>query len=107
MVGEPGNIPPLSRSAPQTSGMAITSFVLGIVSFFCSIVTGLPAIILGAIALGKIKRSQGQLTGDGFAIAGIVTGAVSSLMILPIMVALLLPAVQAAREAARRNHSMS
>jgi hypothetical protein len=86
--------------------MAITSLVLGIVSFFCWLFTGLPAVVLGIIALGRIKRSRGQLTGDGLAIAGIVTGAVSSLMVLPIMIALLLPAVQAAREAARRNQSI-
>jgi hypothetical protein len=87
--------------------MAITSLVLGITSFFCWIFTGLPAVILGIFALNKINRSNGQLTGSGLAIAGIATGAVSSLMVLPVMIALLLPAVQAAREAARRNQSMN
>jgi hypothetical protein len=99
---------PVRRVAvPQTSGMATTSLVLGISSFFCWIFTGLPALILGIVALRNINRSNGQLKGDGLAIAGIVTGAVSSLMILPIMVALLLPAVQAAREAARRSVSLN
>jgi hypothetical protein len=83
--------------------MAVTSLVLGLLSFFCWIFTGLPAIILGIIALGQIDRSQGRLTGKGMAIAGITTGSISLLMIIPMMVALLLPAVQAAREAARRN----
>jgi hypothetical protein len=94
-------------ATPQTSGTAISSLVLGISSFFCWIFTGLPAVILGVMALRSINRSNGQLKGDGLAIAGIVTGAVSSFMILPIMIALLLPAVQAAREAARRSVSMS
>ncbi len=99
--------PPPAAAAPQTSGMAITSLVLGIGSFFCWIFTGLPALVLGIVALRRIKRSGGQLTGDGLAIAGIVTGAVSTFLILPVMVALLLPAVQAAREAAQRNASMN
>jgi len=101
-----GVVPPPAR-VPATSGMAVASFVLGICSFLCWIFTGLPAVILGILALNRINNSRGQLTGSGLAIAGIATGAISSLMILPLMVALLLPAVQAAREAARRNMSMN
>ena len=93
--------------APRTSGMAITSLVLGCASFMCWMFTGLPAVILGIIALRQINRSNGQIKGDGLAIGGIVTGAVSSFLILPVMIALLLPAVQAAREAARRNMSLN
>lgn len=96
---------PRESAAPQTSGMAITSLVLGCVSFFCWIFTGLPAVILGILALRQINRSNGTIKGDGLAIGGIVTGAVASFLILPVMIALLLPAVQAAREAARRNVS--
>ena len=58
---------------PQTSGLAITSMILGISSFFC-LITGIPAVICGHIARGNIKRSQGQQTGDGFALAGLITG---------------------------------
>lgn len=99
-------LPPVPTQ-PRTSGMAITSLVFGCASFMCSIFTGLPAVILGVLALRKINRSGGQLKGDGLAIAGIVTGGVSTFLMLPIMIALLLPAVQAAREAARRNVSMN
>jgi hypothetical protein len=69
----------------------------------CALDPGIPAVVLGTIALIRINRSNGRLKGDGLAIAGIVTGGVTSVMIVPIMVALLLPAVQAAREAAYRN----
>jgi type II secretory pathway pseudopilin PulG len=93
--------------APRTSGMAITSLILGCVSFMCWIFTGLPAVILGILALRSINRSNGGLKGDGLAIGGIVTGGISTFLIMPIMVALLLPAVQAAREAARRNAAMN
>jgi hypothetical protein len=87
--------------------MAITSLVLGCASFVCWIFTGLPAVILGIVALRQINRSRGELTGEGLAIGGIVTGGVTTFLVLPIMIALLLPAVQAAREAARRNQSMN
>ena len=42
------------------------------------------------------------MTGQGMAIAGIVTGSIGCLFALLVLPALLLPAVQAAREAARR-----
>jgi hypothetical protein len=98
---------PLQPVPRVTSGMAITSLVLGCSTFFFWILTGIPAVILGIVALVRINRSHGQLKGDGLAIGGIVTGAVGSLFILPVMLALLLPAVQAAREAARRSVSMN
>lgn len=86
-----------------SSGKATTSLVLGILSFCLSIITGLPAIIVGAMALGDIKKSHGAVGGKGAAITGIILGVVGTLGSIPaicIMTALLLPAVQAAREAA-------
>jgi hypothetical protein len=71
----------------------------------CSLFTAIPAVICGMIALSRIKSSQGRQGGKGLAIAGMAVGGASSLCTLPIMVALLLPAVQAAREAARRVSS--
>jgi prepilin-type processing-associated H-X9-DG protein len=86
----------------KTSGKAIASLVLGLLSITCTFFTGLPAIILGAIGLSDINRSKGRVTGSGMAITGIVMGALTSLLLVPVLIALLLPAVQAAREAARR-----
>jgi prepilin-type processing-associated H-X9-DG protein len=88
-----------------TSGKAIWSITLGILALVATCITGLPAIILGSIALGEIQRSAGRLKGKGLATAGIVFGSVGSALVLcaPILVALLLPAVQMAREAARRT----
>ncbi len=88
---------------PQTSAKAVTSLVLGIMSFGLWCVTGVPAIILGALALGDIRRAAGRMKGSGMATAGIVTGSASTLCAFPIMIALLLPAVQMSREAARRS----
>ncbi len=92
----------LSQEPPRTSGMAIASLVLGILSFLFTILAGIPAIILGILALRKIERNRATLAGSGLAIAGITTGAVGSIMIGG-CVALLLPAVQAARESARMS----
>lgn len=92
---------------PATSGKAVASLVLGISGFLCWVITALPAIILGIIALRDIGRSGGRLQGNGLAIGGITTGAVSLLCCGLMMPALLLPAVQAAREAARRNQSLN
>jgi len=99
-----------SKSIPSgnrtTSGLAITSLVLGISSFICTILTGLAAIILGVVALSKISSSNGRLGGSGLAIAGIITGAMGCLWTL-VMIALLLPAVQQVRMAARRTHALN
>lgn len=55
---------------PHTSGMAIAGFVL---AFFCSLL----GLIFSIIALSNIKSSNGQQTGEGLAIAGIIISAVS------------------------------
>jgi prepilin-type processing-associated H-X9-DG protein len=107
-AGEVDHAPLIDRVEAKTSGKAITSLVLGILSLFCSFFTGLPAIILGAIGLSEIGKSKGRLQGHGLAITGIVFGSVGSLLsIVGILVGLLLPAVSAARESARRLQCIS
>jgi prepilin-type processing-associated H-X9-DG protein len=85
----------------QMSGKSIASMILGICSFVFCLLTGIPAVILGVIGLIDINNPKKRLTGSGMAITGIVLGSMSFLLV-PILIALLLPAVQAAREAARR-----
>jgi hypothetical protein len=87
-----------------TSGKATTSLILGLLSPFCSLFAGIPAIILGSLALKDVKRSRGRLQGQGLAITGIVLGSVGSLLSLLLVIpfALLLPAVQKVRDAAAR-----
>lgn len=99
---------PRSVGRSETSGMAITSMVLGLCSLATCFLAGIPAIILGILSLKKIGKSEGRLGGNGFAITGLVLGSASTaltLLVVPMLVALLLPAVQAAREAARRSQS--
>ncbi len=95
-----------------TSGKATWSLILGIGSFCFSFVAGVPAIILGVMANREIAQSQGQIKGSGLATSGIVIGAIGSflgaaLFATFVLVALLLPATQAAREAARRTQSQN
>lgn len=91
-----------------TSGMAISSLILGLSSFICSIFTGIIAIVLGIVALNKISSSQGRVTGKGLAITGITLGAIGSVAsIVLLLIGMLLPAVAQVRTAARRVTAMN
>src|SRR5207253_9039024 len=90
-----------------TSGKAVASLILGILSFCLPVILGIPAIILAILGLRDINRSQGRLKGQGLAIAGIVTGVLGGLVLglIAVGVGLLVPAVQKVREAAERVQS--
>jgi len=73
--------PPAAPAVPvataRTSGMAVASLVLGIVSFFCVgffVVVPILAIVFGHLALDRIAQSGGWVKGRGLAIAGAVLG---------------------------------
>ncbi len=86
---------------PQTNGLAIGSLICGLLGFSC--LTAIPAVIMGHIALGQIKREPQKFTGSGMAIAGLVFGyffLVVSFAAVP--AGMLLPVLSKAREKARR-----
>ena len=83
---------------PAASGMAIASTILGVLSLFCSLVTAIPAIILGALGLRAIKRSEGRLGGKGLAVTGLVTGGIGLLLFVPALLFIGIPFVQYVRE---------
>jgi competence protein ComGC len=103
---EPTPTPP-SIPLQRTSPTAIWSLVLGILSLLCfSIFAGIPAVICGHIAHGKIKRSNGLLTGSGMALAGLITGYISIAMavfIIPVLLAISVPNFVKARNVARQH----
>lgn len=96
-------VTPNTTAAPKTSGLAIASLVLGILGITCllPIIGAILALILGIVALSQIKKSGGNVTGQGKAITGIVLGGVG-LTLIPviIMAAMLLPALGTARSKA-------
>ena len=92
---------PHTASGPTaTSGLAISSLVLGILGLFSCGATALIGLILGIIGLNKIKKSEGRLSGSGLAIAGIVVSGIFLLM-LPLFAAMLLPALAKAKAKAQ------
>ncbi len=106
------DIPPIPESSPATGqtqavttsapgkGMAITAMILGIVSIvFCmGPLAGIPALILGIIVLSCKKP------GKGMAVGGIVTGALGcSVIFIALLVSILLPSLNRARELAKRS----
>jgi len=67
--------------------MAITSLVLGIVAFpgICcygipAVALGVTAVILGRMALGKIRAAGGAIGGHGLAQAGWICGLVAAIL---------------------------
>lgn len=65
-------------SLPKTSGLAITSLVLGIIGLCCPLfLVPIAAVICGHIARGKIRDSGGTLGGAGQALAGLLLGYIS------------------------------
>lgn len=64
----------VTPAAPaKVNGLATAALICGILGL-CTGLASIGAIILGHIALVQIKKSDGQLTGRGLAIAGLVMG---------------------------------
>lgn len=75
-----------------TNGLAVASFILGLLSLFvCSVFSGLPAVVLGTLGLRAVRRRQGTEQGGRLAITGIVTGCLSFLL-APLVLYLTWPA---------------
>ena len=91
---------------PKTSRLAIAALVLGILSAFTCIVTGVPALICGIVSLCKIEKSGGRLTGKGFAISGIILPVVV-VPVVALLMGILMPALSRARAQARRTVCLS
>ena len=65
--------PPPVAARPTKLKLSGYSLVLGILSITCfAILAGIPAVICGHMALSKIDKSRGTLTGRGKAVAGLV-----------------------------------
>lgn len=92
---------PREPEMARTSGIAIASLVLAIMSIFTCLLTALPAIILGIIGLVKINNSSGRLKGNGMAIAGIAVPVVA-IPVIALLMGILMPALARTRQVAFR-----
>ncbi|HWD92883.1 MAG TPA: DUF4190 domain-containing protein [Verrucomicrobiae bacterium] len=100
-------VPPMVSPAPsappppsRTSGLAIGSLISGVLGLFTCGIGAVIGLILGIIAINRVKKSNGALSGFGIALAGTIVSAVLLLMI-PLEGAMLLPALSKAKQRAQ------
>ncbi len=106
-----GTPPPVGDHQPKTSGLAIASLVLGILGLVLLLVClgplfAIPGVICGHLAYSRIKRSGGTMTGNGMALAGLITGYLTialGVVLIPMMAAIAVPNFVKARDTAMRN----
>ncbi|MDH4238879.1 MAG: DUF4190 domain-containing protein [Phycisphaerae bacterium] len=91
-------------SPAKTSGMAIASLILAILSPFTCFITAIPAIIMGIVVLVKISQSRGQLKGTGLAISAIALPVVLVVLVpvVACLMGMLMPALARTRQIAFR-----
>lgn len=90
--------PPGFAPVPATNTKATAAMVTGVsslvLSWCCGLgVLGLVAVFLGVRARTEIRLSAGTQSGDGLAIAGIVTGALATVVGLLVVVLVVLVVV--------------
>ena len=108
----PGDQPSYQQWPPRNlkQGLAIASLVFGILNFVTLGLLGLGAItgaILGVVALRKAKRQPEVYGGQGFAIAGLSTNLAWLVLALPIIAAIAIPNLLAARRAANEGAAIA
>ncbi len=93
-----------------TSGLAISSLVMGILGFvtcgLSAILTAPLGLIFGFMGMSRIKSSEGRLKGHGIALAGVIVSGVS-IVTLFIGAALMLPALAKAKTKAQSIHCVN
>jgi hypothetical protein len=90
------------RRTSGMSGKAITSLILGLLSFCAPVLLSIPAIIFGFLALGDTRRGK---SGSALAIIGLVAGFLSIPLALVYLVGGLFYGVQRVRDTAARIES--
>lgn len=85
-----------AHSQPEPSqGLAIGAMICGLVGLLCGVLSflGPVAAILGFVALNKQKADPQRYTGRSFAIIGIVTGLLSTLIMIGGVMVLIVMAI--------------
>jgi hypothetical protein len=94
------------------SGLAVASMVLGIIAiptslFLIGLLLAPVALVLGIVALVKASKKPMVYGGKGFAIAGVATGAMALFLFVPLIAAIAIPNLLAARRAANEGSAIS
>ncbi|MDP9267096.1 MAG: DUF4190 domain-containing protein [Acidobacteriota bacterium] len=102
---------PGAPQAPQTSGKAVASLILGIANglfLFFFFPLAILAIVFGHISRSEIAKSAGRLKGAGMALAGLILG-YASLTIFPLLIiaAIAIPNLLSARQSANESSAVS
>ena len=63
---------PAPTVVPRTNSLAVAALVCGVAEIFTLGLTAIPAVVLGHVARGQIRRSGEQ--GSGLALAGLILG---------------------------------
>jgi predicted RNA-binding Zn-ribbon protein involved in translation (DUF1610 family) len=80
--------PTAASIAPPLSGLALWSFILGLFAVpWMSVIAGVPALVCGLLALSRISKSAGTLSGKRHAIAGVILGSIG-IVIFVVMILL-------------------
>lgn len=93
--------PPPTYAQPPNKSLATASMVVGIigvtVGWLCfGPIPGIAAIIMGAVALSQIKKNPDQVTGKQFAMTGVVTGSLTVIFYLGVLVVYVIIAIMGA-----------
>lgn len=96
----------------KNAGLAVASLIVGIISFLTLSFVGIGAItgiVLGIAALSKIRKNPEQYGGQGMAIAGLITSALSIMIAVPlaIILAVAIPNLLASRRAANEASAIN
>ncbi len=90
-VGGGGLVP-----AP-TSGLAIASLVCGIMGLVtCLFLPGIPAVICGHLALNRMAMPGVRMEGRGMAIAGLIMGYLSVLIVVGFLIVIIIGVIAGA-----------
>jgi len=89
----PAAAPAAIQGESETDLKAVSSLVLGMLSFVLSIFSGIPAVILGHMSRAAIRKSGGRLKGEGLALGGLIMGYISVFLVpvLLMIVGLVIP----------------
>jgi prepilin-type processing-associated H-X9-DG protein len=101
----PTGAPSMPTAPSKTSSLAIWSLVLGVLGIGCFGLTAIAGLVLGLVAMSRIRKSNGALRGWGLGLAGtVVSGAV---LFLGLTAAMAFPAVAGAKSRAQEIACMN